>query len=286
MGYIHNNLKETLALEGLDLSGIKINDSLDPKFFDKNLTLSPKIKENLLKLIEKFVSHVDFKDLNIQDIVLTGSIANYNYNENSDVDIHILSDFSQYKIEPEILTNLFKEKKDSWANKYDITIYGHPVELYIEDINVAMKKDWVAMYSIKDDKFLQLPLLDKHTIDYETLELKSDDLAKKIDTIITKHSNNEISNDAALSQMDTIKEKIKKLRDVGLNQKHSELAIENLIFKVLRNNGYFDKMNEFKKKIFDKEFTIKEKKLLVLKESQYNTLKRTIKNNYLHNINN
>ncbi len=118
-------LKKTIQEENLDVSGIKVNETLHPKFFDSEGHLNDKIRDNLLKLVDKFISHVGIDDLHIKDIVMTGSLANYNYSDQSDVDVHILSDLKSIDDKEDILINFFKEKKDSWANKYDITICIH-----------------------------------------------------------------------------------------------------------------------------------------------------------------
>jgi predicted nucleotidyltransferase len=279
-------LKNTIQEENLDVSGIKVNDTLNPKFFNPEGYLDEKIKNNLLKLVEKFISHVGIDQLHIKDIVMTGSLANYNYNEQSDVDVHILSDLKKIDDKEDILVNFFKEKKDSWANKYDITIYGHPVEMYVEDYDTAMAKDWVGMYSLVKDEWLKKPDRETKVIDYETLDKKSSDIADSIDKIIIDHKDKKIDDKEALKRMEVIKDKIKAMRDKGLNQEHSEFALENLIFKVLRNNGYLDKMNDFKKEIYHDEFTINEKKtkkVLIIKESQYKTLVNKLRKHHKHN---
>ena len=266
--------------ENIDLSGIKINDTLCSQFFDQSDNLHPKIKDDLLKVVDKFKDHIGIDNLHIKDIVMTGSLANYNYNENSDIDVHILSDYSKIDDNIDLLTNFFKDKKDLWADKYDITIYGHPIELYVEDYNTALKKSWVGMYSLVNNEWLQKPEKEKNEIDFETLDKKSSDIATEIDTIISDHTNNKIDDTKALKKLDQIWTKIKNLRDKGLNKEHSEFALENLIFKVLRNNGYFDVMNDFQKEIYKKQYSIEEnerKKVLIIKESQYNTLLKKIK---------
>ena len=68
---------------------------LHPKFW-KNSKLSNKIRKNLLQVAQDFLSFVKLKKLKIVDIVLTGSLANYNYNEKSDVDVHIVLDLTGF----------------------------------------------------------------------------------------------------------------------------------------------------------------------------------------------
>ena len=50
-------------------------------------------------------------------------------------------------------------------------------------------------------------------------------------------------------------EKLKKYRTCGL-EKDGEYSDENLVFKVLRRNGYIEKLMNFEKKVVDKELSM------------------------------
>ena len=52
-------------------------------------------------------------------------------------------------------------------------------------------------------------------------------------------------------------DKLRKYRTCGL-QKGGEYSDENLVFKVLRRNGYLDKLKELKSKLTDKQLSLKE----------------------------
>ena len=64
--------------------------------------------------------------------------------------------------------------------------------------------------------------------------------------------------DSAVKYIDSFKEKLKKYRSSGL-EKEGEFSYENLVFKVLRRNGYIDKLFDFKNKLMDKELSIETK---------------------------
>ena len=62
----------------------------------------------------------------------------------------------------------------------------------------------------------------------------------------------------AVKHIDSFKEKLKKYRSAGL-EKDGEFSYENLVFKVMRRNGYIDKLFDFKNKLMDKELSIETK---------------------------
>ena len=53
------------------------------------------------------------------------------------------------------------------------------------------------------------------------------------------------------------KEKLKKYRNSGL-EKNGEMSLENLVFKLLRRNGYIEKLYDAQTKIIDKKLSMKQ----------------------------
>ena len=61
-----------------------------------------------------------------------------------------------------------------------------------------------------------------------------------------------------LKKHEQLKNKIKKYRQAGLDSNAGEFSTENLVFKVLRNTGYLEKMVEFKNDYLTKELSLNE----------------------------
>ena len=62
---------------------------------------------------KRFIEFCDAENLKFNDIILTGSLANYNYNNNSDLDVHVVLDFNQISENKEFIGDFFKMKKHS-----------------------------------------------------------------------------------------------------------------------------------------------------------------------------
>jgi predicted nucleotidyltransferase len=69
----------------------------------------------------------------VLDVQLTGSLANYNYTEYSDLDTHIIIDFKQINDDEELVKKALDGARFVWNQRHDIVIKGHDVELYIQD---------------------------------------------------------------------------------------------------------------------------------------------------------
>jgi hypothetical protein len=73
--------------------------------------MKPEIREKLLQIAYEFLEFLDV-DLVVTDIILTGSLSNYNWSQYSDFDLHIVGNFMQYKQnQVDLYEKLFNLKK-------------------------------------------------------------------------------------------------------------------------------------------------------------------------------
>ena len=69
-----------------------IKDELNPKLWE-DFELDSEVRRQLLQIAEDFYKSTDL-EAEVKDIILTGSLSNYNWSEKySDYDLHILIDF-------------------------------------------------------------------------------------------------------------------------------------------------------------------------------------------------
>ncbi len=266
----NNNLNESKNNINLNKDVLVKQTELNPQFFKDN-KLKKIEREKLIGLAKKYINALEIKGLKVKDIVFTGSNANYNYTDESDVDIHILTDYSKLGDNEDLIKDLFMAKKDNWSNKYEVTIHKHPIELFVQDIN--QPREWSAEYSLIKDKWVKEPKTNIPDInDKEILDMAKEYMGQ-INDVIKKYNNKNINSDKTLDDLEKIRLNIKNLRTESLNDEKTEFAEGNLVFKLLRNNNYFDKMQEFKKKVYQDQFGLKEGKYLIIKESQYNLIK-------------
>lgn len=224
------------------------HETLNSELWDENDNLRPDVKETLAKIANKFSEFVDVKQLKIVDYIITGSNCNYNYTSQSDIDVHVLVDATKLGDNP--LTSPFLiAKKALWNSGHDITIKGYTVELYAEDAN--KKEDQLVatgVYSLMQDKWLKKPTHLDININDTAVSVKAEDLMNQIDDALKIGS---------VEDLDRIRDRIRKMRRAGL-EAAGEQSVENLAFKVLRNNNYFDKMNDFEKHKEDEELTLEQ----------------------------
>lgn len=229
-----------------DLTHIK--SGLNGKVWEKGGVLKSEVREKLLKIANLFYESLKL-DFPIKDIYFTGSLSNYNWTSQSDIDIHLILDMPEDE-DMDFMAEYIDAKKDNWKNKHNITIYGFPVELYAKDSESEVENK--SIYSIKNNKWVSKPSKKNVKIDVDGVKEKAAEVMSDIDDAM------EISDDKKrLDAIDKIKDRIKKMRKSSLEQ-GGEYSTENLAFKVLRNSGYLDKLSTEKTKVIDKELTLNE----------------------------
>jgi murein DD-endopeptidase MepM/ murein hydrolase activator NlpD/peptidoglycan hydrolase-like protein with peptidoglycan-binding domain len=247
------------------ISSFHIQENLNPKIWElpkekfmgdpegQHYTMRPKVRERLLEIAYEFIEFVKV-DFIVSDVVMTGSLANYNWSKYSDIDLHIMADFSQFnERERELYQELFTLKKTLFNDKHDIKIFGYDTELYIQDENEEHTS--TGVYSVLFNKWIEEPSHEKVIVDRETVKNKSEKWMKEIDTILENIKDESVED--AKKILKKIKDKIKKYRKSGLEEK-GEFSIENLVFKVLRRNNYIQKIFDFENDYIDKTLSLSE----------------------------
>lgn len=238
------------------VKSFKSKDTLTPQIFDEvdgEFHLKSEIRKRLLEIGDNFIESFGV-DFFIHDIILTGSLANYNWSQYSDVDLHIVIDMEEIvkDKDKDYVQNIFKEffdaKKNIWNEKHDIKIKGYDVEVYVQDLNEPHVSSGV--YSILHDKWLVEPDKVKPNIDDKKIVEKGEEYVNLIDNLIKSPNQDNI-----LDKIDNLRQKIKTFRQSGL-ESGGEYSYENLTFKLLRRNGYIEKLLNFKNDVINKKLSL------------------------------
>ena len=175
--------------------------------------------------------------MDIKDIILTGSLANYNWSEYSDLDVHIVIDFKDVAEDEGLVKKYFDAVRANWNRNHDIKVKGFEVELYVQDDDESHAS--TGIYSLLDDGWLLKPSREHKEIDKLNIFKKARHIMRDIDKVEGHLNRQEYA--AALTLGQGIKDKIKRMRRGGL-QRGGVYSTENLAFKVLRRGGYMGKL--------------------------------------------
>ena len=262
-GTVPFTLKENIESEivnpdDVDLSSFNIKKSLNPKFW-KNGILDSRIRMKLLDIADDFIEFLGVDWAKPEDITMTGSLANFNWDENySDIDLHIIMDYSDVDERTDFVSNYFYSQKKLWNEEHsDITIMGFPVEVFVQDINE--RHDSSGVYSLEKNKWLVEPEREKlasSKVNKAFIKDKVSDYMNKIDKLeylFNKTKDDEYRLRRVMEKSDKLFDKIKGERKLGFERSGGkEINNYNIVFKALRRNGYIEKLVNIKSAAYDK----------------------------------
>ena len=229
----------------LNTTGLMIQSGLHPKFWFRR-ELDPKVRRKLLKIADDVANNLNISDF-VEDIIITGSIAAYNWHNLSDIDLHILLDFSKVDKNDGLVKKYLDSQKTLWNKNHDIMINDHEVEIYFQDINENHEASGV--YSVLMGHWTKKPVKQKVEMDVNAAEKKADSINNEIETLQNLFSKRKYRLVYGLSEK--LKGKIKMMRQSGL-AKEGIYSPENLAFKILRNNGILEILSSLKTLSYDK----------------------------------
>jgi predicted nucleotidyltransferase len=238
-------MKFKRLLQCLNERTLEYHDTLNTSLWSGE-KLKSEVAAKLMMIAHTWAIFAKIPTEAIVDIILVGGNANYNYTSYSDIDLHLVIDTDEIADCPEFLEDYFKDKKQLWALVHNIRIYGHPVEIYAQDVNTPYTKGQ-GVYSIKNKEWIVEPQQQQVDLDDPAIQKKVDHYTDMIDTLI--------STGAEDKAFEELKEKLRNMRSSAL--KHGgEFSFENLVFKELRNQGHLDRMTKYLRSVQDKRFSL------------------------------
>lgn len=234
------------AIEDTDLATLEPKQSLNTKFWDDPDSLDREVTARLLEIAENFIDNMGF-EIEISDIVLTGSLSNYNWSKYSDLDVHLITDFSEIDDDTEMLKSLFRALTTTWNMRHDISIKDHEVELYVQDENEPHTS--TGVYSLMNDEWIVKPERTDSVVNVTEIKKKTESFIEKIDQVEDMREEGDLIE--AYEHAKKLKAKIRDMRKAGLEQEAGEMSTKNLAFKLLRRIGELDRLSEIKNQTYD-----------------------------------
>jgi len=209
--------------------GFEPHNELNPKIWQGN-ELMPTVESALIKIARDFKKFIDVP-FDVVDVRVTGGQVSYFYTEHSDLDLHLVANFDSVQCDREA-AELFDAKRLLYKAKYDITVHGIPVELYVEDLNHPAVS---AAYSVMKRKWITRPKRELGPFDVDKIE----HMTHVWDTII-RHSLESKDVKTARKTIDLLR----KFRQQGLKLQ-GEYSTANLVYKTLRNSDIIRNLQNF-----------------------------------------
>ena len=226
---------------------LQYHNNLNPKLWDDG-QLKPEVRGKLIQFAETWRDFAMIPKEMVQDIVMTGGNANYNYTDQSDIDVHLVVDRDGFGMPRDFIDQFLQDKKILWTMTHpDIKVYGYPLEPYAQDPAESIPMNQ-GQYSLMNAQWIQMPSnLNLDFTGNKVLQDKVDHYKHVVDRLIRSS--------ASAAALKGIKNKITAARGPAI-AKGGEFSLENLVFKELRNQGYIDKIDMYLKSEQDKALSL------------------------------
>ena len=197
-----------------DLDAVKsfrIKDELNPKIWT-DFEINSEVREDLLKIAQDFYGSTDLQ-ADVDDIILTGSLSNYNWSEKySDYDLHILINFTQVNESVELVKKYADSVKKIWNDAHDIKIKGYEVEVYIQDVSEPHTS--TGVFSLLNNKWKVKPERVEFEPDEDMIEEKGKSVMMLVDDL--EEEVDEDKYESFLEKLQKVWDKVKNYRKSGL----------------------------------------------------------------------
>jgi len=228
---------------------LKPKDTLYPKIW-KNNKIDPIVARKLMKIADDVIRSLEIEE-HVDDIIITGSIASYNWHEMSDIDLHIMLDFDKIDKNFDLVKKMLDQTRINWNKKHNIFIHGKEVELYFQHYTETHEAN--GIWSLEIGKWLANPVRLDPEIDIVTTEKKAEAIAMQIEHLFDMFHQQKFKE--TYEYADKVKVKIARMRQLGLSDQ-GIYSPENLAFKMLRNAGYLEKLSALKIEAYDRMMSL------------------------------
>ena len=155
-------------------------------------------------------------------------------------------DFKKVNADHDLVKKLVDNIKSNWNKNHNVTIKGHRVELYLQDITETNRA--LGIYSVLNDKWVKIPQKYNLSLDKNLIQSKYSDMVVQIDKAIKS---------GRMDDLKRVMRAVYDMRETGLS-KGGEFSTENIVFKLLRTRGHIDKLKTVTNQVYDTQHSLKE----------------------------
>ena len=231
------------------IKSFRLKDEMNPDIWT-DYKINDEVREELIQIAQDYFESLDLGDVELSDIMLTGSLANFNWSKYSDFDLHLIFEFVEIN-EDEVLVKKYLDAAGKvWNEQHDIKIKGYEVEIYSQ--NTKEKHTSSGQFSLLNNEWIEKPTKENFTPDEDLIRQKAELIMSSVNDLESDLDEN-VEYEELMTKLKKVWKKIKEGRQAGLDRE-GEYSIENLVFKLLRRNGYIQRILDVRRKAYDKQF--------------------------------
>ena len=209
---------------------------LNPIFFYRDNSIKSEIKEVLYSRARAFVSELGLKPEDIEDLLIVGSQASFDYASGSDVDVTILLDRGLNLTKDDLRSLSFAASL--YTYKMSPSIDGLDLNFYLSHRNIgSLRPAKQGIYSLGKNKWLKPPsrLCEAHP---NYIASKTNSIIELIEECVQDDSQ------SADGCAEMLLKKLKRYRISGLKSEKGEASTQNMVWRLLSRSGYIQSLKD------------------------------------------
>lgn len=230
---------------------VEYHKELCPKIWEGS-EMKTDIRRTLLQVAEDFWNSLKL-GVKVVDVQLTGSLANYNWNADSDLDVHIIIDFAEVDENIDLVRKALDGQRFMWNQRHPVILRGHDVECYIQ--HKEEQHTASGLYSLLRGEWIVVPKYNPPQIDQKDVAEKKRVIQNEV-RMMQKRAKTVSRTEARIlyEYVERLKKKVLADRKSGLAS-NGEFSVENLVFKELRREGTIEKMIDLMSDLYSKTYS-------------------------------
>ena len=210
-----------------------------------------------LLLIKNFFMEKLKKYINIVDVVLIGSLAGYTYDKLTELDVCLIYNLVNNKDDAILIKKNIKSIVCHWNRTSNVVWNGHKVNILIQVENDSSGMVSSGEYSLFKKKWMKKSTCDSPVLNLADVQTKYCEFMNEV--LCMEEMFNLVIEGAVVEscyhKACSLLKKIYGYREHGLLGT-GENSFENVIFRMLKRDGYIRRLERVKFKLFDKEYSV------------------------------
>jgi hypothetical protein len=228
----------------LDAAGLRqvadqmmvFSDRLPEKFFD-GTKLRHEVRQKSIAFANARFNDLRMQDLKILDMLYVGSLASFEYDDLSDVDIHIIIDPASFKGDPKVLRRYLSKVNDLNEFLFNrVTFYGRKADFsFYADTVDGRVEPGVGIYSLFNDNWPSQPEAAPNRFSRPRVYAEFGDFVQRYNALATEYARDKRR--FGCHRFSELREEVRHYRRKGI-AKDGIRSTENIVYRALRRiNG-------------------------------------------------
>lgn len=208
------------------------SDSLPAALFDGD-KVKPSLRQKAMDFAQARFRDLGLKDLRILDMLFVGSLASYEHDDLSDVDVHVIIDPASWSGDPALLRRHLRAVNDLNEFLYDrVTLFGRKADytFYLDTVENRIEPG-VGIYSLFKETWLEPPKAATARFSRETVEADLLRFVRRYNDLVAAYAKDKKA--FACGAFSDLREEVRLYRRKGIAADGIR-STENIVYRALR----------------------------------------------------